>query len=153
MDRRINAAIAALCLAVALGLTACSAPATPAAPANGPATPGAETPSDGAAGLRLANGLYDQADGTVMALGVLEWKDLEGGFWAVTGAPESAGDPDAAIAVIANVSKDDPAWTKLAGKTVTVIGTRVEGASVRMAGPEITATSVTEITDTPGIAE
>jgi len=148
MDRRITTAIAAMCLALAL--TACAAPATPA---SDPATPGAESPADGAAGLRLANGLYDQADGTVMAIGVLEWKDLEGGFWAVTGAPQSTGDPDAAIAVIPNVQKDDAAWMALAGKTVTIIGKRLEGASIRNAGPEISATSIKEITDTPGAAE
>lgn len=153
MDRRITSTLAALCIASTLAVAGCSATSTPA---NAPKPTSVEpTASAGdASGLRLANGLYDQADGTVIALGTLEWKDLEGGFWAITGAPESAGgSADTVIAVIANVTKDDPVWSALAGKTVTVTGKRVEGASVRMAGPEIDATSVSEISDTGGAAQ
>lgn len=114
--------------------------------------PGTTTPEPGAAGgsagMRLANGLYDLEDGTVQAIGTLTYVNLEGGFWAVTGAPAAEGGEDAVIAVIANGAELQDALEPLAGKTVTVLGTRLEGASTRMAGPEIEATSVEEINDT-----
>jgi len=146
MYRRIPAAIATLMLLLALG--GCTA-ATPDYGQTPPSSPETATPGD-AAGIRIANGLYDQADGTVLALGTLEWRDIEGGFWAVVGGVEPSGD---VVAVIANVAKDDPAYVKLAGTTVQVTGKRLDGASIRGAGPEIEASSITAITDTPGIAE
>jgi len=100
-------------------------------------------------GLRLANGLYDQEDGTVIALGTLEWIELEGGFYALTGSPEGDGN----IAVIANADDFADELDALLGKTVSVTGTRFDGASIRMAGPEVVITSVEEISDTPGAAE
>lgn len=109
----------------------------------------ADAPADGSAGLRLANGLYDLEDGTVQAIGVLEYVDLEGGFYAITGSPEGDGN----IAVIANGDEFATELEALEGATVSVIGTRADGASIRMAGPEIVAESIEEITDTPGIAE
>jgi hypothetical protein len=146
MPRRTIAAYAAL--AFVLALDGCT-PAAPSAqkPPSGPtATP---SPSGGiAGGTRIANGLYDQPDGTVVAVGTLEWSDLEGGFWAITGAPEAAAGTNGIVAVVANVPKDDPAYVKLVGMTVRVIGTRISGASARMAGPEITATSISAFNDT-----
>lgn len=114
--------------------------------------PGSEAPSDdGASGLRLANGLYDLEDGRVQAIGTLEWIDLEGGFYAVTGRPEGEGEGN--IAVIANAAGFEDELERLEGKTVSIIGRRVEGASIRMAGPEIEIETIEEISDTPGIAE
>jgi len=139
MKTRIPLLLLAIVLALAVG--ACAAE-TPAPDEGG-------EPTDGAAGLRLANGLYDQEDGTILALGTLEWIDLEGGFYALTGSPEGDGN----IAVIANAEEFEGDLEALVGKTVQVTGTRFDGASVRMAGPEIVITSVEEITDTPGIAE
>jgi hypothetical protein len=133
-----------LLLAIVLALTVAACAGAPAAdegtapPAEGPTT-----------GLRLANGLYDQDDGTVLALGALERFDLEGGFYAITGSPEGEGN----IAVIANADEFEGELRALLGKTVSVTGTRFEGASIRMAGPEIVITSIEEITDTPGAAE
>lgn len=132
-----------LIMVLALAVGACAAEPTAD---NNDVTP----PADGAAGgLRLANGLYDQEDGTVIALGTLEWIDLEGGFYALTGSPEGDGD----IAVIANADEFASELEALVGKTVQVTGTRFEGASIRMAGPEIVITSIEEISDTPGAAE
>ena len=131
-----------LIMVLALALAACAA--EPSAD-SGDATP----PEGDAAGLRLANGLYDQPDGTVLALGTLEWVDLEGGFYAITGNPEGEGN----IAVIANADEFTSELEALVGKTVQVTGTRFEGASIRMAGPEIVITSIEEISDTPGAAE
>lgn len=126
----------ALVLALAFVLTACAAEESPPV-------------GDGAAGLRLANGLYDQEDGTVIALGTLEWVDLEGGFYAITGSPEGDGN----IAVIANADEFADELEALLGKTVSATGTRFDGVSIRMAGPEIIVETIEEISDTPGIAE
>lgn len=125
---------------IALALVGCSSPAEPDNGAAG---------DDGSAGLRLANGLYDLEDGTVQALGTLERIDLEGGFYAITGSPEGEGN----IAVIANADAFADELEALTGKTVSVIGTRFDGVSTRMAGPEIVVQSIEEISDTPGAAE
>lgn len=103
-----------------------------------------------AGGTRLANGLHEQADGTVVALGLLEWVDLEGGFYALTGAP---GDDDATIAVIANPDDFATQLAALVGEDVEVHGVLVEGATIRMAGPEVQIDAIREITGTPGPAE
>jgi hypothetical protein len=136
--------IALLVLAIVLALSVAACAADEPSPDEG-----AVPPAGDAAGLRLANGLYDQEDGTVLALGTLEWIDLEGGFYALTGSPEGGGN----IAVIANADDFAAELEALVGKTVQVTGTRFDGASIRMAGSEIVITSVEEISDTPGAAE
>jgi hypothetical protein len=140
MKTRIPVVLIALVLAMTV--TAC---------AGEPGSDDSTTPpaDDAAGGLRLANGLYDQEDGTVLAIGTLEWIDLEGGFYAITGSPEGGG----TIAVIANADDYTRELEALLGRTGSATGTRFEGASVRMAGPEIIITSIEEITDTPGAAE
>ena len=55
-----------------------------------------------AAGTKMAPGLYDLEDGTVVAVGTVEYRDLEGGFWAVIGGTEAEGDAGKIVAVIAN---------------------------------------------------
>lgn len=105
------------------------------------------------AGLRLAPGLYELEDGTAQAVGTLEWRDLEGGFWAVTGGTEAEGNVGETVAVIANGSEFTDELEPLAGKQVIVVGKTLDGASIRMAGPEIEMESVEEISDTPGAAE
>lgn len=141
--------LTALATALAFALVGCAtAPEPPAEPTPEPV--GQESP---AAGMRLAPGLYDLADGTVQAIGTLERSDLEGGFWAVVGGTEAEGDVGKVVAVIANGDEMAAELEALEGRTVDVLGTRLEGASIRMAGPEIEATSVSEISDTPGPAE
>lgn len=124
---------------ILLALAACTA--------GGNDSPTDGTGSDGS--TRLAFGLHEQEDGTVVALGVLEWVDLEGGFYALTGAPEGGG----TIAVIANPDDFRDELEALVGGAVEVHGTVVEGASIRMAGPEVEIDRIAEITDTPGPAE
>lgn len=146
MYSRIIATLIALMLGTAL--VGCAS--TEASDVND--TPEVTAPGDAAgdaAGLRLANGIYDQEDGTVIALGVLEWVDLEGGFYALTGSPEGNGN----IAVINNPEEYAGELEALLGKTVQVTGVRFDGVSIRMAGPEIVIDTVEEISDTPGAAE
>ncbi len=141
MNRGGTSIVLALVLFAALAVYGCAGTeTTTTAP-----PPAPEGPSTG---TRLAPGLYDLADGTSEAVGTLEWIDLEGGFWAVVGGTEATGDVGKTVAVIANATKDDPAYVALDGAVVRVVGTKLTGASVRMAGPEIEASSISEISDT-----
>lgn len=136
-------------LVVAAG---CSGAGQSSEPVVSPPEQPAEQPSESpSAGMRLANGLYDIDGGKAQAIGILEWVDLEGGFWAITGKPESEGDGN--IAVIANSQEFQRQLEPLKGKLVNVIGKRLDTASTRMAGPEIEMESVEEMSDTPGIVE
>lgn len=139
-----------LALVLGMGLTACA----PQQQQPGPETP-AETPDEAppSAGIRLAPGLHEMEDGRVQAIGTLVRRDLEGGFWAIedsSGASQSEGDN---VAVIANGDDVNDQLEPLEGRMVSVTGTRFDGASIRMAGPEIVMESIEEIDDTPGIAE
>lgn len=146
----------ALVIALSAAMLGCAAQDA-AAPDDTPETSAPDGATDGgtvgdaneSGGLRLANGLYDQADGSVMVLGTLEWVDLEGGFYAVTDAPGDGG----TIAVVANADEFADELEDLTGSTVFITGTRFEGASVRMAGPEVVIESILEIDDTLGAAE
>ncbi len=112
-----------------------------------------ETPPGDAAGSKLAPGLYDQPDGTVMAIGTLEYQDLEGGFWAVLDGTQAEGNVGSIAAVIANADKFSAQTSANKGLAVIVKGKRLDGASIRMAGPEIEATSIEPASDTAGPAE
>lgn len=113
-----------------------------------------ESPAGGAAsGSRLAAGLYDMEDGSVQAVGTLERSDLEGGFWVITGGTQAEGNVGETVAVIANGDAFAEQLSQLEGRTVLVLGKRLDGASIRMAGPEIEATGVEEMSDTGGAAE
>lgn len=130
-----------------LSLTGCSTPKDQ----SGAEEPAPAADGGAASGLRIANGLYDLEDGTVQAVGTLEWIDLEGGFYAITGWPEGQGEGN--IAVIANPDAFAQQLAGLKGRTVMVTGDRFDGVSVRQAGPEIMITEITEVSDTPGAAE
>jgi hypothetical protein len=105
------------------------------------------------AGTKLAPGLYDMPDGTVQAIGTLEYRDLEGGFWAVIDGTVAEGDEGSVAAVIANADEFSDETQRLNGLAVIVIGNRLDGASIRMAGPEIEAISITKASDTIDPAE
>lgn len=145
---RTRILIAMLALAMVFTLAACAEDAEPDEGTGDPGDDGMMS-GDDISGMRLANGLYDQADGTVLAIGTLEWIELEGGFYAVTGAVDGGGN----VAVIANADEFADELEALLGKTVEVIGVRYDGASIRMAGPEVVIDTIREISDTPGIAE
>ena len=149
--RRAAAAAAALTAvvvavtAVALALAACGG-STEAGDAASPAATasGAQQPAGGAAGgTKLAPGLYDLEDGTVQAVGTVEYRDLEGGFWAVVGGTQAEGDEGAVVAVLVNGDEFADEFRANEGMSFMIEGERAGEASTRMAGPEITATSVT----------
>lgn len=145
----MNSRIALTLLLVGLMLAVVGCSAAPEAPQEPAQTP-SESP---AAGMRLAPDLYDLEDGTAQAVGTLEYRDLEGGFWAVIGGTEGEGNVGEVAAVIANGSDFEAELKRLEGKTVLATGKRLDGASIRMAGPEIEITAIEELSDAPGIAE
>ena len=123
--------------------------------ADEPPAPSASSTPDGAlvGGTKMAPGLYDLEDGTILAVGTVEYRDLEGGFWAVIGGTESEGDVGKVVAVVANGDEFAQQFKELDGLSAIVKGTRLDGASTRMAGPEITATTVVAASDAAGPAE
>jgi hypothetical protein len=136
--------------ALPAALTGCGAGAADEPPApSASSTPGGAE----AGGTKMAPGLFDLEDGTVMAVGTAEYRDLEGGFWAIIGGTEAEGDVGKVVAVIANGNDFETQFKELEGLSVIVTGTRLEGASIRMAGPEIAATSVVAASETAGPAE
>ncbi len=140
----------ALCVgALVVVLSGCSAAQAPVQEVPTPPEQGLNP----AAGARLAPGLYDLEDGVAQALGTLYYSDLEGGFWTIVGDTQAEGNEGAVIAVIANGAAFESQLAPLEGKTVLVEGKRLEGASIRMAGPEIEITSVEAINDMQGPAE
>jgi hypothetical protein len=141
-------------LATSVVLTACTSAPKSTTPAQPNETPPATTESSSpAAGSRLAPGLYELADGSAQAIGVLEYRDLEGGMWVLVGGTEAEGNPGQVVAVIANPSGFERELEQLKGQLVAATGTKADGASTRMAGPEIQIKTIEGIKDSGGAAE
>lgn len=136
----------------ALLLSGCAASQPHQQPQSGTAEENA-SPDLAAGGTRLAPGLYDMPDGTVQAVGTLERSDLEGGFWMVAGGTASEGNEGVTVVVIANGDDLAAELEPLEGKTVMAVGKRQEGASIRMAGPEMVAETIEELSDTGSPAQ
>ncbi len=134
--------------ALALGPVACTSPE----PVDVSAPP-SETPGGDPAGSRLAFGLHDLEDGSAQAVGLLEYQEIEGGFWAIVSELTADDDTSKIVAVIANGTGLHSELTPLEGKTVMATGKRLNGVSIRMAGPEIEVTEIVEVTDRSGPAE
>jgi len=137
---------AAVIAAFPAALGGCGAGATDKAPAPSPSSAPGAAP---AGSTKMAPGLYDLEDGSAQAVGTAEYRDLEGGFWAVIGGTAADGDVGKIVAVIANGADYAQQFKELEGLSVIVTGTRLDGASIRMAGPEIQATSVVAAGDAP----
>lgn len=140
MGHRMRAATAALTFIVVMAVAGCAGPADMPAP-------------DAAGGSQLAQGLHELGDGTAQAVGVLEYQDLEGGFWAVTGTPPGQEGGNGIIVVIANAQDLGAQVDELAGSQVIVTGMLLDGASIRMAGPEMEATSIEAYQPVDGAAQ
>ncbi|KAF0209405.1 MAG: hypothetical protein Q8S43_01035 [Actinomycetota bacterium] len=136
-------------LVLAMALVGCTSSPTSKPITNTP-PPAVETP---ATGTRLAPGMYDMQGGTVQAIGTLEYRDIEGGVWAIIGGTQADGNLGETVAVIANAAEFSGQLKALTGKTVIAIGRRAGGMSIRMAGPEMVLESISEISDTPGPAQ
>jgi hypothetical protein len=100
-------------------------------------------------GMFAPPGLYDLEGGRTQAFGVLVYRDLEGGFWAVVDA--QLGEPNdkaPVIAVLVGAEELGVDLATLEGGFVLAEGRLSEGASVRMAGTELLVDTVREATDT-----
>jgi hypothetical protein len=78
-------------------------------------------------------------DGRVRVEGWLVRVDLEGGFYAIAKAsptPDTGSAPETLI-VIANADAFARELERMTGEYVRAGGTRLDGASIRMAGPEM----------------
>lgn len=146
---RTRIVLAALMIVLAVTAVGCGRSQSPTTGLEPEPVP-AESP---ATGSRLASGVYELADGTSQAIGTLEYRDLEGGFWAVVGGTAAEGNEGTVLVVIANADAFLDEIKALDGTTVSVNGTILEGASIHQAGPEIEATAIEAINDTPGPAE
>jgi hypothetical protein len=132
-----------ICIAATTaGLVACSGGSTSPTPSGSPPASAGGTPAGPAAGAKMAPGLYDLEDGSVVAVGTVEHRDLEGGFWAVIGGSEAGGDAGKVVAVIANGDEFAQEFRQNEGLSFEVSGERAGDASIRMAGPEIIARRV-----------
>ena len=81
----------------------------------------------------------------MVAVGAVEYRDLEGGFWAVVeGTERGAGE---IVAVLTNGEEFAGQFRAGDGLSFEVRGERAGDVSIRMAGPEITATSVALVAD------
>jgi hypothetical protein len=93
-------------------------------------------------------GIYDLPGGSTEALGILTYRDLEGGFWAVakTSVPEQAETAEI-VAVVVPSAELAPQLESLRGQYVSVVGIRNVGPSIYMAGPVLEAQSIERVTD------
>lgn len=92
-------------------------------------------------------GLYDLPGGRKRALGTLEYRDLEGGFWVIVHRiPSREASSAPTIVVLANGR--EAGAPGLEGRYVFADGEMLEGVSIRMAGPEMRVESLREVTDT-----
>lgn len=135
----------ALTVGLVLALVGCQAaeqgtsgeipPATDPAAGTSPAPPSGSTP-----------GITELDDGRISVEGWLAYVDLEGGFYAIQDGPPSdtpGVEVDVTtVMVIANSPDFGSELESMSGAYVTVIGKALDGASVRMAGPEMLLESI-----------
>jgi hypothetical protein len=87
-------------------------------------------------------GLSDQDDGLAQAVGILSYRDLEGGFWAVVDTTDAAKAEDADVLAVLGSSDQIPGpIASYEGKYVKVVG-RPQGASTYQAGPFLEVQSI-----------
>jgi len=87
-------------------------------------------------------GLYEQNDGTVQAVGILTYRDLEGGFWAVVETTDAAQADNADIIAVLGSSDQMPGPIgSYEDKYVSVIGLP-RSASVYQAGQFVELQSI-----------
>ena len=150
MLTRIGSAL--LVLAIAGSLAGCTP--TKAGQASESSSPTTGQPADSGLptkegdGTKLEPGLTQLADGSAQAIGTLEYRDLEGGMWVILAATQAAGGAAKTVAVIANAGDLGSTLQTLKGTQVIARGTKLDGVSIRMAGPEFNVTSITKAEDT-----
>lgn len=87
-------------------------------------------------------GIYETDEG-VQVLGTLKYVDLEGGYWVLVDNTPSGGGGNVAVLVGAEDLGVD--LKAIEGRYCGADGSRLEGASIRNAGPEVQVTKIYEI--------
>lgn len=121
-----------LAIVLVIGLAACNNDTPAEEPTGGDDEEVLET-------TETAAYIEDIGDGKVKVAGVLTYSDLEGGTWAIV---DDSADPAENLAVIANYQGIESKLKDLEGQSVVAEGELQEGASIRMAGPEIVVSSI-----------
>lgn len=128
-----NVVVGLLAIVLLVGLAACTTD-----------KPAEETPEDDGEVLETtetASYIEDIGDGKVRVAGVLTYTNLEGGTWAIV---DDTVDPAENLAVVSNFADMESKLKALEGKSVIAEGELSQGASIRMAGPEMTVSSIEE---------
>ncbi len=135
--------------AVLLIVSGLLVPAVAGCGSSKPAEEGTSTTQPDSLGMFAPPGLYDLDGGRTQAFGVLAYRDLEGGFWAVVDAlPGDSAEEATVIAVLVGAEELGVDLTALEGGLVLAEGRMADGVSIFMAGPELVVDTVTEATDT-----
>lgn len=123
-------ALAVLVMALASGCVWIPSPGAPQTPSDGGEVPIGENP---------APGVYKGNDGAATVVGVLVYRDLEGGFWAIADtADPSEAETAPSLAVVLPDDTSQVAGEYLAnlsGKYVSARGLLDDGPNIYMAGP------------------
>jgi hypothetical protein len=130
-------------VAAAVALSACAqAPSRPGVPAS----PGKPSVPRELRGELATPGLYMLPDGRALAVGVLHFRDIEGGFWAVFATRAAQQEDATAVAVIADPERLGDLQA-LDGQYVGVAGRLRDGVSSRMSGREMDAAWIALVSD------
>lgn len=86
-------------------------------------------------------GLTDAGNGSKRAVGILVHRDIEGGFWAIVDATSAEQAKEATVVVVL-VAPNHMIARGLEGHYVEAVGDLRTGVSIRMAGPELKATTL-----------
>lgn len=141
----ISAVLAVVALMLASGCTG-------GAKSTDGSKPATDQPAAG--GTSAAPGLSKLDDGRTQAIGTVTRSDLEGGFWYLrAGTGTTKEEQNKAVVVIANGDKFEQRLKDLEGKQVLAIGKQLDGASTRMAGPEMEITQIEVTVQGSGAAE
>ena len=94
-----------------------------------------------------APSLYDYDGGLKEAVGVLAYRDLEGGFWAVaeTSDASQVDSVSNVVVVIAADAESEELLATLDGRYVSVVGAYDDGPSIFMAGPMLQMESIATV--------
>lgn len=137
-----------LALALVFSLTACSQSEEP--PVGG--VDGGENPAAGTSPAPPEGaepGVTELGDDRISVQGWLAYVDLEGGFYAIQDGPPSD-TPEVEVQnnnvmVIGDAGTYEGELDSLLGVYVIATGERLDGASIRMAGPEMSLDSIEEM--------
>lgn len=110
-------------------------------------TPGTAPPTESSQGVAPqpapASGVEELGDGRIAVTGTLVYSDLEGGFYLVRG-----NDGETLYVLQPSAEGEYGAdMRSLTGSRVRVTGETIDGASIRMAGPEMMVESVEAVDD------